>query len=176
MENKNTNNSDRPKKSVRFAKTIKGIRVDYPEHEQAARWRTQDDEASTQAELRETLIIMRMHQGSVPAHLQDANVATCRGLENMASKRTLQNNARAKSLAISAVLDEDDRQADIVQRHQNSEYARQESLEAIARISSYHTAHARSVARIRGEADAAYVQRDLSGVDSSWKGLSLDLN
>ena len=176
MKNKNIKGSNKPKKSVRFAPTIKGIFLDYPKHEQAARWRTKDDEASTHAELRDTLSIMRVHQGTVPAHLQDANVATCRGLEHMASKRTLQDNSRAKSLAISAVLDEADRQAEIVQLHRNNEYARQESLETIATISSFHTAQARSIAQLRGEADAAYVQRELSGVDPSWKRLSSVLN
>ena len=168
MKNENTKDPNKPPKTVRFAPTIKGIFVAYPQHEHSARWRTKEDEASTRAELRETVSIMRANQGSVPAYLQDANVATCRGLEHMASKRTLVKNSRAKSLAICAVLDEYDRQAEIIQCHQNKVYARQESLEAVATVSSCHTAHARSIAQLRGEADAACVQREAPGVRPSW--------
>ena len=151
------NKAPKRPKQVRFQPTIKGVYVAYPEHEVAARWRTKDDERSTGADLRETVTVMRVHRGTVPAHLEEA--ITCRGLEHITSKRTFRENAKAKNNAIQAVLDECDRQAMLANHHRDSsEYGRRNSEETIASISSCLTARARSAAQLRGQEDAAYVQ------------------
>lgn len=124
--------------------------TDYTDAEYEASWRTVEEERASQAELVQTLLLARNHQGTIPQNLLQRLQLTTRGIESLCAEGSHQELLSSKELHMDAVL--------LAQETSlRNDEAVTECQEAIKRASLSHSEEASNKAIRQGTMDAAFV-------------------